>query len=196
MKKTDRNKMFFILFIGFAIIFYRLFINLGEYLVISETPKDSDVIVVLSGEDGRLQQGAKLYKGGFAKFTLLTNSTVRFSTVDEAIAFGIPKSKILKEERATSTYTNAIYTKEILEQENLESVIVVTSDFHMRRTKLIFNRVFKNTDIQLLYISSDTSWFNKDQWWKDNLSKRVVIHEWIKIVGYQLYLYKWIDIEN
>ncbi|WP_174734421.1 YdcF family protein [Mesobacillus harenae] len=191
MKKPVKKSFLLLLSIGIVIIF----LNLGDYLVVNETPQKSDVIVVLSGEEDRLQKGAELYNNGYGDFLLLTNSTVKFSSTDEALALGIPRSRILEEEKATSTYTNAIYAKELIEQNNYRSAIIVSSDFHMRRTKLIFTRIFKDSDFQLLYVSSDTPWFNKDQWWGDKHSRRIVINEWIRIVGYQLYLYKWIDVE-
>lgn len=195
MIKIKAKSLFFILLITIIIFGYKAFINLGENLVLDEIPRRSDVIVVLSGGEGRLQKGAKLFHDGYGDFVLLSNSTVQSNTTAEAIALGIPDDRILEEDKATSTYTNAVYAKELINQNNFRSAIIVSSDFHMRRTKLIFDRIFKDTDIQLLYIPSNTNWFSKNRWWEEKFSRRIVINEWIRIVGYQFYLYKWIDVE-
>lgn len=56
------------------------------------------------------------------------------------IANGIPKEKIIVETKATSTMENFKYTKQILEEQTGRSnykLMVVTSDFHMARSKVL-----------------------------------------------------------
>ncbi|MFA6941586.1 MAG: YdcF family protein [Clostridiaceae bacterium] len=53
---------------------------------------------------------------------------------------GINKDRIIIEDKATSTYENFKFTKEILQkntQKKSFSILVITSDFHMARSKLI-----------------------------------------------------------
>jgi uncharacterized SAM-binding protein YcdF (DUF218 family) len=195
MRKIIDKSILFIIVLIMLIIGYKVFVNLGENLVLNENPKQSDVIVVLSGEVGRLQEGVNLFHDRYGDYVLLSNSTVQYTSTSEAIALGIPENRIIEEDKATSTYTNAVYAKQLIQQNNYHSAIIVSSDFHMKRTKLIFERVFNDTEIKLTYVSSNTPWFSKDQWWKDKFSRRIVINEWIRIVGYQFYLYKWIDVE-
>lgn len=61
---------------------------------------------------------------------------------------GIAKNRIHKEERATSTYENFAYAKEIIEQETYTpraKVVFVTSDFHIYRSKYIANKLGYNS---------------------------------------------------
>ncbi len=62
------------------------------------------------------------------------------------VANGIKSDKIIEENKSTSTFENLSFTKELLEKiqqnENEEySLIIVTSDFHMFRSKLIANEL-------------------------------------------------------
>ncbi|QGS69964.1 hypothetical protein CV093_17845 [Oceanobacillus sp. 143] len=59
---------------------------------------------------------------------------------------------MITEDYATSTYTNALYTKEEMEKNNLKSAIVVSSDFHMRRSKLVFKDYIRTQELNLLIL--------------------------------------------
>ena len=67
------------------------------------------------------------------------------SRVEDAESFGIPRDALLTENKATSTYENALYSKEIILENEIKSALVVTSNYHMRRTRLAFERVFHDT---------------------------------------------------
>ncbi|MFJ8234186.1 YdcF family protein [Ureibacillus sp. NPDC094379] len=160
------------------------------YLVVDETPKQADVIIVLSGDEGRLAKGAQLYKEGYADYVLLTRANEEFITKEEAINFGIPESQIILEEEATSTYTNATYAKSLLEKHQFNSSLVVSSDYHMRRTKLSFERVFKGLEMELTYVAAPVNGEVGE------ISFPTAIKEYIKLVGYTLGMYRFIDLED
>lgn len=57
---------------------------------------------------------------------------------------GIDKDRIIIEDKATSTYENFKFTRELLKKRSEKSsfeVIVITSDFHMTRAKLIAKKL-------------------------------------------------------
>lgn len=71
---------------------------------------------------------------------------------------GIPADRIIKEEKATSTYENMIYSKRLYQniyQKKLNSIMVITSDFHMMRSKMLAKRA----DLTAYGISSATPWY-------------------------------------
>ena len=57
----------------------------------------------------------------------------------------IDERHILTEYFSTTTYNNAVEIQQILKRLNYGHVIVVTSQYHKFRTKLIFNNVFKGS---------------------------------------------------
>ncbi|QGS69364.1 YdcF family protein [Oceanobacillus sp. 143] len=141
--------------VGFAIIFCYILLIVGrEFLVISEEPKKADVIIVLSGGVGRLEKAVELYHAGYGDYLMLSRANVPGMTAERAIELGVPKKRLILEEKATSTYNTGIYTKDLMENNQLTSAIIVSSDYHMRRTKLSFERVFKDTEIERTYVAS------------------------------------------
>lgn len=53
---------------------------------------------------------------------------------------GVAPEHIWTEERARSTYENAVYSGEILRARGIQRVILVTQAFHMRRAELVFRK--------------------------------------------------------
>ncbi len=60
------------------------------------------------------------------------------------ISGGIAPQRIIKEDKATSTMENFVFSKEILQkagEKDYKRIMVITSDFHMLRSKLLARRV-------------------------------------------------------
>jgi len=55
------------------------------------------------------------------------------------VDLGLEEENIILEEKSDSTITNAKYCQLIMDENNYKSAIVVTSPWHIRRTKNIFN---------------------------------------------------------
>ena len=55
-----------------------------------------------------------------------------------ALKYGIPKKDMILEEKANNTIGNAYYCNKIMVKLGFRSAIVVTSNFHIRRTRNIF----------------------------------------------------------
>lgn len=69
---------------------------------------------------------------------------------------GIPASRILTEISSYDTIGNALFARLLFaEPLKLENILIITSDFHMPRTKTIFERIFhlppSDLDYQLRY---------------------------------------------
>ncbi|MGN7763264.1 YdcF family protein [Paenibacillus sp. 22594] len=162
------------------------FYNAGRFLEVNQNQRKSDVIIVLSGGSGRLEKGAELYKENYALYLLLSNAKESTSTsgdvLQTALALGIPQDAILTENAARSTYQNAELTLPIMKQHGFTSAIVVSSEFHMRRVKLLFDHIYKNSGIELTYIGSDSG-YNAKRWWSDEYSRETTFSEYTKMIG-------------
>ena len=156
------------------------FLSAGKFLVIYDEPKKVDVIVVLSGEAGRLEQGLKLYELGYAENIILSNSSA--FNISKNLLLNIPKNHLFLEDKAMSTYDNAVFTKEIMDRQLFDTAIVVSTDYHMRRVKWNFERVFKKYDHKLIYIGSQTG-YKPTIWWSQSHSVKMTIAEYIKMFG-------------
>lgn len=59
---------------------------------------------------------------------------------DILVSLGVPPQKILSESNSRNTFENARLTRELLEQNGLRRVLLVTSALHMRRSAAVFEK--------------------------------------------------------
>lgn len=179
-----RKRLLF-LCLPLLLIFFLLF-SAGRFLSLSQTPRQADAIIVLSGGWGRVEKGAELYSQHYAPHLLLSNASesgaYRKDMQDTALSLGIPQDAILTENEALSTYQNAELTLNIMKQHGFTSAIVVSSDFHMRRVKFLFDKEYRRTGIKLTYIGTDSGYKAK-WWWRDPYSREATYNEYIKMIG-------------
>ncbi|PWW00666.1 vancomycin permeability regulator SanA [Paenibacillus cellulosilyticus] len=129
------------------------------WLINSSTPPQSipksDAAIVLGaalwsdkpspGLKERLDRAFLLYKEGKADKLILTGGyDHNGSKLTEAegmrnylVSLGVPKEKLLLEKKATSTYENMVFSKEIIDREKFQSILIVTHDYHTSRSKEI-----------------------------------------------------------
>jgi uncharacterized SAM-binding protein YcdF (DUF218 family) len=163
--------------------------EIGAMLVISDDVVKSDVIILLGGEGDsseRSKKAAELFKSGYATKVLLTDGTFNSSDKMEiekltsrVEALGVPGTSILLEDKSQSTFENAKFTKQILKKEGLKKALVVTTDWHTLRTKLTFEKVYRNSGIQIHYIAAPS------EWTQHSIRENVPM-EWMKIIYYRL----------
>lgn len=163
----------------------------GEYLVVDQPPASADVIVVFSGDRGsRMEKAAELFRQGYAPKVLISGGEVYDGLIisrimkEHGIRLGIPDNAILLEEEADSTFQNAAYTAAILEKHQMDQVLVVTSDFHTRRTQWALKHEYAPVGIHYLIIAADDPEFNPSHWWSNNKSAMNTMKEYIKLAGY------------
>ena len=126
-------------------------------LDVGETPVLSDVIIVPEGGDGREDQAGQLLLDGYSLSDRIIVSPLYGENLNLLPRYqnaGVREDQIIAENEATSTYTNAVNTLELMEENGWGSALVVTSDYHMRRTRMIYERVNRHYDFDLTYISA------------------------------------------
>ena len=106
-------------------------------------------MVDISEEGDRVLYAAKLYRDGKAPRIIASGGRVdwRGSVPPESedmatllSSFGVPPSAILQDPTSLNTYENAVNVRQILNTQNLQRVLLVTSAMHMPRSLLIFQR--------------------------------------------------------
>jgi vancomycin permeability regulator SanA len=141
------------------------------------------LVICLSGgvnDDGslpihvqrRVNKAVELYKAGeINKFFFPTGTTRR--NVDkhleseamrtEAIKQGVPADKIVCEIMSQDTFGNAVFARALyIDPKGIREFLVVTSAFHMPKTKLLFNYTFpKKQGFVLKYIEASDRGLNK-----------------------------------
>jgi uncharacterized SAM-binding protein YcdF (DUF218 family) len=140
-----------------------------------------DAIIILGGSthpDGslrdipkhRVDEGVRLLKTGIAPRIIMSggysfwlDETGEIPAISEAeamrnyaLSLGVSDNQILIEKKSKDTLGNAYYTKvDFLEKNDWHTLLVVTSDFHMDRTRFLFDTVL-GPEYSVEYVSVPT----------------------------------------
>lgn len=141
--------------------------------------KDGDAIIVLGCKnmpilEDRVKYAAKLYKEKRANLLLLSGGGIykdRLETdimLNLALKYGVDLNNILLEKESTNTPENLIncykLLKERITSDNIKRLLIVSSDFHMKRCELTSEIVLPN--------STEYSYCCNSNFSKDNLDNK------------------------
>ena len=152
-------------------------------------PRKSDAIVVISGDEqlARFAEGVNLYQQGFGSYLVFSGAAYDNGTSnadvmrDLAVQRGIPEAAILEEPQGEDTWGNAVYTRQVLEDHGLQSAILVTSPYHLRRAKMTFDAAYTGSGIELMVHAAPDSQWRKQSWWQQAETRRLTITELQKL---------------
>ncbi|MBM7644984.1 uncharacterized SAM-binding protein YcdF (DUF218 family) [Scopulibacillus daqui] len=178
----SKKKIFIIILVALLCLVVIFLRYAGSLLVINQKPVKSDVIIVLSGDQGRLQKAIELYNEGYAPYLMFSNGQENYF-YNGALEQGVPKDKIILENKAKSTTENALFTEKLMKKFGFHSAIVVSSNYHMRRVKANFDDVYKQTGIRLTYCASDYNNYNPNRWWATSVNRTITFTEYVKMLG-------------
>jgi uncharacterized SAM-binding protein YcdF (DUF218 family) len=161
--------------------------DVGGFLVVDAgNLQPADLIHILGGRPERLNYGIQLYKAGYAPRLFITGGIEDVVKYREyALEQGVPAADIFpKESQALTTYDEGLALAQFLDQEpTIQSVIVVSSPYHTRRSQLIFDWLLGDQiKLQVVPVPFDRS-AHQRRWWTDPDSRQVVIGEYLKILG-------------
>ena len=156
MIKRDKCKIILasgvisLLLIVFAI---GIAISIWNYGKVDEkAPADVAIVLGAAISDGevspvyreRINHAITLYEEGTVDFIILTGGFGEGSYKSDsqvakeyALSQGIPEEKILIEEKSTITEENFEFSKEVMEENDLETAIIVSDPLHMKRAMLM-----------------------------------------------------------
>lgn len=149
-----------------------------------------DAIVAVSGGDtsARTAQAISLFQNGWADKLVFSGAALDKSGPSNALAMkrqalteGVPESAILIEESSMNTKENAELSRKLFEENEIGSVILVTSAYHQRRAGLEFGRMAENT-IRIVNhpVQSDNQW--SPWWWTTPRGWWLATSEFFKIM--------------
>lgn len=198
MKQLKGSMKFRFLVIGICFILLLAVIVIIESFDHGATdePVPADVIIMLGGDDrGRLEKAAELYHAGYSEYVMISPLSEEYypQSREFANALGIPDHAIIAENEATSTYTNAVLTLELMDELEFESALVVTSDIHMKRSRLAFERVNEDR-FDLTYVAALSE--KGEKWHERSYARLLWSTELYRMWGYRLGLYKVLDLPD
>lgn len=162
--------------------------DVTRFIFIEDTPQASDILFIPgNGHAEPSELAAKLYREGYAPRVLPSGRYAIGSSgfvgqksgtreyigrFDTEWAFmrhvlmenGVPESAILREDEATYTYQNAIYSRRRTDSEQLtiHRAIICCMPMHARRAKMYYETLFP--DAELLVCPATHTPITRDNW--------------------------------
>jgi uncharacterized SAM-binding protein YcdF (DUF218 family) len=154
--------------------------------------KVADAIVAVSGGDtsSRAREAIRLYQNGWAQKLIFSGAAQDKSGPSNAEAMrqiaideGVPADDIITEDEGETTKQNAENTQDIFEQNQISSVILVTSGYHQRRASLEFNKRSEGlVTVRNHPVAIDRQW--SSLWWMTPTGWYLAASEFVKVIAF------------
>ena len=172
----------------------------GLYVVSNATP-GADAIICLSGDrETRNPECLRLWKDGYAKRLFVTAEKPKNKEFNQLelshLQFAQAVTKRMQldavwevlpslTDGATSTFDEAADALAMAQKEGWGRIILVTDEFHTRRSLLAFQKVFEGSSIEVEIAGAPNEVFGVDDWWK---SDRGILAYFGETIKYPIYL--------
>lgn len=160
----------------------------GDYWVVDDPASQADALIVLSDDDfigSRAAKAADLYHEGRAPRIVASGRMMRpYAGVGELIQRdltdrGVPTSAIeIYRHNARDTLDEAQTLRSLVVQKGWHHVVIVTSNYHTRRARYIFQKV-SPLGVQVDVASAKDPDFDVSDWWEHKSGIKAFLHELI-----------------
>lgn len=159
---------------------------IAESWVIDEPAPHADALVVL-GDDNfyadRATHAAELFRQGVAPVVVASGRRLRPDAgiaelmEHDLIERGVPKDNIVRFTQDTdSTTEEAQAVAKLAKDRRWKSLVIVTSNYHTRRTRYIYSKVMP-TGITVSVASARDGDFDPERWWEKRKSIKIFARE-------------------
>lgn len=174
--------------------------GLGNYLAYQNDLQEVEVIVVLAGSPlDRANEAARRYEEGWSDQVITTGGQVPhdFAVMDihlkecdltayQLIRQGVPDQNIHRIAYGSSTLEESDTVLQYCIQNEIGSVMIVSSTFHTRRIKRFFQTKFEQAGIDISIRGASSSLFDLNTWWENEYGLLAVNNEYVKLLYYLL----------
>lgn len=191
-------------FLLFLIFFHSQLLTLyAGWFVVSDASVGADAIICLSGDrETRNPECLRLWKEGYARRLFVTAEKPKskeFNSLELShLQFAQAVTKRMQLDAvwellpsltggATSTFDEAADALAMARKEGWARIILVTDEFHTRRSLLAFEKVFEGSGVEIQVAGAPNEVFGVDDWWKSDRGLIAYIGETIKFPVYLLW---------
>jgi uncharacterized SAM-binding protein YcdF (DUF218 family) len=164
----------------------------AESWIVNEPAAHADAIIVL-GDDNfygdRATQAAQMFRQGVAPVVVASGRRLRPSAgISELIEHdlierGVPRDRVERfAHDAENTREEAVALRRLAGEKGWKSVVVVTSNYHTRRVRYIFQKVFPRA-IEVSVASARDGSFDPEHWWERRKSVKDFLGELVGMVA-------------
>ncbi|MEM3364232.1 MAG: YdcF family protein [Candidatus Micrarchaeia archaeon] len=104
----------------------------------------------------RVELAVSIFRKSAARYLILSGGYTFSNKISEAsymkriaLGLGIKKRNIILEEHSTNTYENAVEVRKIAKQLHINSIAVVTSNYHTLRAGMLFRKQLSPLSVML-----------------------------------------------
>jgi uncharacterized SAM-binding protein YcdF (DUF218 family) len=163
----------------------------GRWLDVGERLHEPvDCVYILGGDaDTRPFAAAALIRKGWARRALIpTNATETHEPTHHSLLREILRRRGVAAQNivdlpgeVTSTRDEVLALRRYLQEHSVRSVAVITSDYHTRRARAIFQRQLGGGKTELYFISAPTERFHAADWWQHEQGWKMYLGEYVKL---------------
>lgn len=180
---------------------YRVIQDITNFIFMNDAPQKCDVILIPGTSKSAITEtAARLYREGYAPWVMpsgkFSSSLGRFAAenIDDPryagdyatdyeyckhilMANGVPETAILREDRATNSMENAMFSAQAAREAGLavRKAILCCQAFHARRAYLSYACHFP--DAELLVVPTQTQDIGREDWYKSEKGYKKVLGE-------------------
>jgi uncharacterized SAM-binding protein YcdF (DUF218 family) len=163
----------------------------GGFWIVSDHPANCDAIVILSDDNftaDRAARAAELYHDGWAPRVVCSGRRLRpyfgiaqLEQRDLEIR-GVPaKAAIPLAHNAPDTLEELKGIRDFLAPRGWKRVMIVTSNYHTRRTRYLCRHIFPS-DFHVLVVTAPDHDYDPDSWWRTRGGLKIFFHESVGMV--------------
>lgn len=174
--------------------------GLGSYLITADAPVKVDAVFVLGGSvRDRGLEAARIHQQGLSQQFVFTgapvpgaldalgiDSTEAECTRNAAVTAGIPLAHTTVLNVGSSTFEEAEALLHYAGQHGLDTVMVISNRFHLRRIRMVFRPRSAQAGITVLLHGAPSSDFDEATWWRSEDGLVMLNNEYLKLVYYRL----------
>jgi uncharacterized SAM-binding protein YcdF (DUF218 family) len=175
-----------------------IFRGIGKWLNATDAPQETEMCFVLGGNSyERGIAATELFKqfpqqkfiatGGNYPYQILCLDTTMFEselTRHFMLSQGVPANQV---DTLSSAHSTMDESNEILawcKSNNAKKITVISSAFHMRRVRMVFEDKFEEAGIQINFHGAAPIEYNELNWWQNEEGMIMTNNELVKILYY------------
>ncbi len=188
-KLNAKHRLYFFLIVLCVAYPLHLFFAFANVTKTKYAPKPAslpvDAIVVLTGGQNRASEGLRLLRQGAGGVLVLSgvNTDADADSIFQNKINENERLKIILEKNSSSTYSNAVEVRKLVEKNKFRSIILLTSDYHMKRADFIFRRIMP-PGLRIVNRAVSGPNYDSRKWWKGN-GPALAIPEFLKYYWYK-----------
>ena len=192
--------LFFVLFLVCWWLRAPLLRSVASFLEKEDPLRHVDAVYVLGGaSDHRGEEAGAVYRAGWSDRFLFTGAPVPKALKVEgierteaeqtrlvAVRNGVPDSLTVALNVGTSTYEEAGFILSDALASGCDTVMIVSSGFHLRRIAFVFRKRFREKGITVVLHGARNGDFEDATWWRSEEGLLMVNNEYVKLMYYWL----------